>query len=444
MITTIDSCRGCGAGGLHPILSLGEQPPANALTSTAHERVATAPLDVMFCPACALVQLGTSLDPQLLFTDYAYFSAFSPTVGASARRLVQRLIRQRTLSTRDLVMEVASNDGYLLRHYQEAGVPVLGIDPARNVAAAAEANGVPTIVSFFTRALAQDLVAQGRRATVVHANNVLAHVPDVNDLVAGIATVLAPGGIVVIETPSLAELVAKLQYDTVYHEHVYYYSATAVEGLLRRHGLATVSVEQIPLHGGSLRITAADADTGVPDASVATTLAAERRIGLHRSSDFARFGGRVDALRARQRAFCDQLLSSGRTLAGYGAAAKATVLLHAIGAGREEVAFVVDQSPHKQGRFLPNTGIPILPVPELAARRPDYTWLFAWNFAEEIVAQRSDYRQTGGRFVIPVPEVRVLEDPDASGAGSSRPLRQHRRGPAIMSALPQASGAAPR
>lgn len=405
----LSACRGCAGSELDLILSLGDQPPANALTPDPATRVPTAPLDLLFCTTCALVQLGESLDPVELFSDYPYFSTFSPAVEASARSHAERLVAAHGLGPDDLVMEIASNDGYLLRHYAAAGIPVLGIDPARNIAAVAEEAGVPTIPEFFTAELAAGLAREGRRARILHANNVLAHVPDVNDLVAGIEAVLDDDGIAIIETPSLHDLVMHLEYDTIYHEHVFYYSAIAVDALLRRHGLHAVDIEHIPLHGGSLRITAARRGAGPRAASsVQTALDEEHRAGLGSLQHFSDFAGRVDALRARQRAFCDEVRSNGRTLAGYGAAAKATVLLTAIGATNRDVAFVVDRSPHKQGRHIPNTGIPVLPPEALAERRPDFAMIFAWNFAEEVVAQRADYLDAGGRFVVPVPDVRVI------------------------------------
>jgi SAM-dependent methyltransferase len=406
--TPVTACRACGSGDLHLVLSLGDQPPANALTAGPDDRVPAHPLDLVFCAACALAQLSVSLDPAELFVDYPYFSAFSPAVGEAAAALVARVRAERDLGPGDLVMEVASNDGYLLRHYVAADVDVLGIDPARNIAPAAEAAGVPTLADFFTLDLARRLAGEGRRAAVLHANNVLAHVPDVNDVVAGIATVLAPGGVAILETPSLTELVGRLEYDTIYHEHVYHYSAVALQGLLARHGLEVVDVEHLPIHGGTLRVTAAAAGERDPSPGVAEAVAAERAAGVDRVGFFADFARRVDRLRAAQRAFLDDAAGGGATVAGYGAAAKATVLLHAIGATAADVGFVVDRSPHKQGRHLPNTGIPVLDVDTLAQRRPDYALIFAWNFADEIVAQRGDYLEAGGRFVVPVPEVRVV------------------------------------
>lgn len=407
MSEPISTCRGCGSTDLHEIISLGAQPPANALTAGADEVVPTAPLTLLFCSGCALAQLAVSLDPAVLFTDYPYFSGVSPGVVANAEVLVRRLLAERALGPGHRVLEIASNDGYLLRGYRDAGVEVLGVDPARNIAEVAQAAGIPTLVRFFTAQLGRELAAGGWRADLLHAHNVIAHVPDLNDVVAGIAAVLAPDGVAVIETPSLRSLVEHLAYDTIYHEHVYSHSAVGLDRVLRRQGLALLRIEQIPIHGGSLRLFAGHAGRAAPDPTVAAELEAERTAGLDRVAYFAGFGQRVDALRARQRAFLDEAAQTGRSVAGYAAAAKATVQLHAIGADVSDVAFVVDRSPHKVGRHIPNTGIPVLPVTELAARRPDFALLFAWNFADEVMAQRTDYTSAGGRFVIPVPDVQV-------------------------------------
>lgn len=408
MTATIRACRGCGSGDLHQVLDLGDQPPANALTVEPDEIVGTAPLTLLFCASCALAQLAVSLDPAELFTDYPYFSGMSPGVVANAQHLVRRLRGELDLGAGHRVLEIASNDGYLLRGYRDAGIEVLGVDPARNIAEAAETAGIPTLARFFSAALGRELAEDGWRADVLHANNVIAHVPDLNDVVEGIAAVLAPGGVAVIETPSLRTLVERLEYDTIYHEHVYCHSAVGLDLVLRRHGLALRRIEQIPIHGGSLRLFASHVGAGEAEPSVAEVLGAERTAGLDRVEHFDHFGQRVDALRGRQRAFLDEAASTGRTVGGYAAAAKATVLLHAIGADVGDIAFVVDRSPHKVGRHIPNTGIPVLDVAELAVRQPDYAIIFAWNFAEEIVAQRADYVAAGGRFVLPVPAVEVL------------------------------------
>jgi SAM-dependent methyltransferase len=411
-MTPITRCRSCGSADLHPVCSLGKQPLANALPTDPTAPQARYPLDVVFCAGCALAQLTVSVDPVEMFRDYAYFSAFSPTVGREAAALVKQLLSSLPLDATTLVMEIASNDGYLLRHYVAAGVPVLGIDPAENIKPAAEAAGVPTRTEFFDLALAQQLRAEGVRPAVLHANNVLAHVPDINSFVAGIATVLADDGIAVVETPYLRDLVDHLEYDTIYHEHVYYYSATAVARLFARHDLELVDVARIPIHGGSLRLFARHAGRARPDRSVQELLAAEQRGGLDTPAYYQRFGERVDELRGAQARFVHDAVAAGRRVAGYGAAAKATVALNAMGDAATLLEFVADQSPHKQGRHIPGVGLPIVEPDALCRLQPDFTVIFAWNFAEEIQAAFTDYQRQGGRFVVPVPSVRVLDPPD--------------------------------
>ena len=406
----LTACRGCGAGALHPVLSLGAQPPANALTDQpAPPDEARYPLDLVICEACSLVQLTVSVPPAELFSDYAYFSSYSPALVANAEELVARIVPERGLGPDDLAMEIGSNDGYLLQHYRSRDLQVLGVDPARNVAEVANANGIPTRCAFFGAEVAQELVEEGYRAAVCHANNVLAHVPDVNGVLSGISAVLADDGIAVIETPYVRDLVEQLEFDTIYHEHLFYYSVTALEGLLRRNGLRMHDLEHIPVHGGSLRVFAVRDDGGEPGPTARRYLEEEAVQGVPEPQYFADFGQRVDALRARLGELLDELRGGGATVAGYGAAAKATVLLNAVGADARTLDFVADRSPHKQGRFIPGVGIPIVDPEALLERQPDYVLLLAWNFAGEIMAQQADYRRRGGRFIIPVPEPRVIE-----------------------------------
>ncbi len=398
-------CRSCGHAPLEPVLSLGETPLANSLLDAAaldgpEHRY---PLDVVFCPACALVQITVSVPPEAMFTEYAYFSSFADTVTENARRLVERLVRERSLTERNLAMEIASNDGYLLKNYLAAGVPVLGIDPARNVAQVAIDNGVPTRCDFFGRDLAAQLVAEGLHADVLHANNVMAHVPDVNGVVAGIATVLAPGGIAVVETPYVREMVDRLEFDTIYHEHLFYYSLSSFDALLRRNGLVAIDVEQIPIHGGTLRIVAAHEGTPAGDAARAL-LAEEAHLGMGAIDYYRDFASRVDGLCDRLRELLLGLRSSGRRIAAYGAAAKGATLLNRIGVGAETIEFVADRNVHKQGRYMPGVHIPIVDPERLLTDPPDFVLLLAWNFADEVMAQQSAYHEQGGRFIVPVPE----------------------------------------
>jgi SAM-dependent methyltransferase len=404
------ACRSCGNRELEIILSLGEQPLANALRPLGDADVLQArfPLDVAFCTTCSLAQLGLSVSPSVLFEEYPYFSSYSDTVVANANELVERLVTEHALDGSDLAMEIASNDGYLLAHYQRHGVPVLGIDPAENVVEVAVARGVPTRCEFFDLALARELRDADRRASVLHANNVLAHVPDVTGVVQGIAHVLRDDGRAVIETPYVRDLVDRVEFDTIYHEHVFYYSATSLARLCAANGLEVVGVERIPIHGGSLRVFAQVPGVAVPDPSVAAILEEEAALGMDAASYYLDFAARVDALLAELRKLLAELRAQGRRIAGYGAAAKATVLLNAIGVGAETIEFVADRNPHKQGRLIPGTRIPIVPAEQLVEEGPDDTVLFAWNVADEVLAQQAEYRARGGRFVIPVPTPRVV------------------------------------
>lgn len=404
------ACRSCGHLQLLDVLQLGDTPLANSLVDASHldREEARYPLDVVFCPACSLVQLTVSVPPEQLFTEYAYFSSFADAVIENASRLTERLVPERGLGPESLVMEIASNDGYLLRNYAQLGVPVLGIDPARNITAAAEANGVPTVCDFFGLELAERLRREGRRADVLHANNVLAHVPDINGVVGGIARVLSDAGIAVIETPYVRDMVDRLEFDTIYHEHLFYYSLTALEQLLRRHGLRAVDVESIPIHGGSLRVTASATRFDTPTAAVATLLAEERRVGITDITYYRDFTRRVDDLCDRLRDLLGGLKAEGKRIAAYGAAAKGATLLNHAGIGTDTIDFVVDRNIHKHGRCMPGAHVPIRPTEALLDDQPDYVLLLAWNFVEEVTDQQGEYLSRGGRFIVPIPEPTIL------------------------------------
>jgi SAM-dependent methyltransferase len=411
------SCRGCGAEGLEVILSLGEMPLANALLSNEqlNHPEARYPLDVAFCARCGLVQLTASVPPEALFSDYPYYSSYSDAVVDNARRLVGRLIEEHDLGPTSLATEIASNDGYLLQNYVRAGVRVLGIDPAANIAPAAEARGVPTLCAFFGEELADDLRAAGYRADVLHAHNVLAHVPRLDDVLRGIAGILADDGVAVIETPYVGDLVESLEFDTIYHEHLFYYSLTSLDAALRRNGLHAVDVEGIPLHGGSLRVFAARGDAGAHSPAVADLLASEARAGMASASYYRGFAGRVATLCDELRHLLAGLKSQGSSIAAYGAAAKGATLLNAAELPDGTLDFVADRSPHKQGRYMPGVHLPIVAPDRLLEAMPEYLLLLAWNHAEEIVAQQSEYERRGGRFIVPVPVPGVMERGEVRG-----------------------------
>jgi SAM-dependent methyltransferase len=365
------------------------------------------PLRVVFCEDCSLVQITETVPPETLFSNYVYFSSFSDTAVASAKAIAQRFVGERKLGAASLVIEAASNDGYLLQHYRDLGVPVLGIEPAANIAEVAERAGIPTRCAFFTRETAERLASEGNRCDVLHANNVLAHVADLNGFVSGVKAVLKPDGVASIEVPYLGELIEKLEFDTIYHEHLCYFSATALDRLFSRHGLLLSDVERLSIHGGSLRLFVIHAG-GEVSQRVKELLNYEARLGLTGLAAYSDFEARVLELRKQLLATLNRFKAAGKTLAAYGASAKGATLLNFCGIGKDLIDFVADRSTVKQGKFTPGTHLPILPPEAVLARRPDYLLLLTWNFAEEILKQQTAYRNAGGKFIIPVPEVRIV------------------------------------
>lgn len=404
------TCRSCGEADLGTFLSLGTTPLADALLDPDQLELPEArfPLDVAFCPTCSLVQITEDVPPETLFVaNYLYFSSFSDMLLRHSRDHALTLIERQGLGPGSLVVEVASNDGYLLRNFVEAGVDVLGIDPAPDQAAAAEAAGVPTLQEFFGVDLAQRLRSEGRRADVIIANNVMAHVPDLNGFVGGIAELLTDDGVATIENPYVRDLIDHCEFDTIYHEHHCYFSCTAIDILMRRNGLFLNDVEYFPsLHGGTLRWYVGRHEDVSP--AVQHHLEQERATGMTSSGFYRDFARRVETTRTELRDLLGSLRADGKTVAGYGAAAKGATLLNYCGLDRSLVDFVVDRNVHKQGKLMPGTHQPILDTEALLEQQPDYVLLLAWNFADEIIGQQSDYLARGGRFIVPVPTPRVL------------------------------------
>ncbi len=405
------SCRACG-GRVHPFVDLGLSPPCESFLS-AREAAGPEtfyPLDVRICPSCWLAQLPEYVAPASIFTEYAYFSSYSEAWLGHARSYVEMAARRFSLNRDSFVVELASNDGYLLRNMVARGIPCLGIEPARNVAAAAEQAGVPTLVEFFGRRLGEQLAAQGRAADLVIGNNVLAQVPDLNDFVAGIAPLLKPEGVVTLEFPHLARLIAGNQFDTIYHEHFSYFSLTSVQRLFATHGLRLFDVEELWTHGGSLRVYGCRDDAGHEvTPRVALLRDAEDAAGLHDLATYAAFAERVARIKHDLLRLLIDLKRSGARIAGYGAPGKGNTLLNYCGIRTDLLDFTVDRNPYKWGRFLPGTRIPVLKPEVLDQTRPDYVLILPWNLKDEIARQLAPLTSRGTRLIVPIPHPEVLE-----------------------------------
>jgi SAM-dependent methyltransferase len=406
------TCRLCGAELRRSFADLGMSPLANAYldASQLHQPERFYPLHAYVCDECFLVQLGVFAPPAEIFSDYAYFSSYSDTWVDHARRYVDHVTDRFGLSPVSQVVEIASNDGYLLQLFVARGIPSLGVEPAANVAAAAVTRGIDTVTEFFDVDLARRLVAEGRAADLVIGNNVLAHVPELHHFVEGIHMILKPAGIVTLEFPHLLRLIEEREFDTIYHEHFSYLSLLAVDRLFEAHGLALFDVEELPTHGGSLRIYVAAAEDSRRESE--RLRGVRRREREARLDDPATYDAFHLAVQAAKRDLLDFLISArrdGRSIVAYGAAAKGNTLLNYCGVRSDFLDYVVDRSPHKQGLYLPGTHLPILPPERIFETKPDFLLILPWNLTDEIVAQMAAVRDFGCRFVVPIPDVHVIE-----------------------------------
>ncbi len=404
------ACRLCGAGLRHTLVDLGKSPLCETFLDAAQidHTEPFFPLHVLICGACWLVQLKEYVTPDGIFTDhYPYYSSYSTSWVAHAKAYCEMIVKRRRLGADSFVVELASNDGYLLQHFPALGVSnILGVEPSANVAAEAAKKGIPVRVAFFGLAEAERIVAEKGQADLVLGNNVLAHVPDLNDFFAGAARLVKPDGVITFEFPHLETLLKHNQFDTIYHEHFCYFSATAIAALAARHNMAFVDVEELPTHGGSLRVYIAH--KGEPSQAVRERLAHEEAAGFKTLAFYAGFEERVKRAKRKLLAFLIEAKDAGKTVCGYGAPGKGNTLLNYCGIGTDFIDFTVDRNPHKHGRYTPGTHIPILPVEAIDTAKPDYILILPWNLKDEIVAQMAHVGAWGAKFVVPIPEAAVV------------------------------------
>jgi SAM-dependent methyltransferase len=406
-------CRHCGSLLKHSFCDLGVSPLANSYLTEVqlNQPELFYPLHAQVCSDCMLVQVGEFSPPKSIFSDYAYFSSYSKSWLEHARIYAKDVIGRFSLNRSTRVIEIASNDGYLLKNFVAEGIPVLGIEPAENVAAVARRDGIPTETSFFGSDLARRLVADGHRADLLIGNNVLAHVPDLNDFVAGMSIVLSPRGVITMEFPHVLQLIAQNQFDTIYHEHFSYFSLLTVARVFAAHHLRIFDVEQLDTHGGSLRIYACHTNFGGHEATdrVRDVEDAEHTARLDSLAGYLGYPERVQRVKRNLLRFLIDARDRGLTTAGYGAPAKGNTLLNYCGIRDDLIEYTVDRSPHKQGHFLPGTHLPIYPPSRICETRPDYLLILPWNLRDEIMREMSAIREWGGRFVVPIPKLAVFD-----------------------------------
>ena len=405
---SISECRSCGSKRLSEVFAFGSQPVADGLVRAdapvPDERY---PLTLVRCSNCHLVQILETVDPKILFSDdYPYFSSVSPSLLAHFQESVESLIASRDLGSNSQIVELASNDGYLLKNYVEVGIPVLGIDPALGPVTVAREAGVDTLHAFFGRTLAEELVADGLSADVLHANNVLAHVADLGGFVDGIRLLLKENGVAVIECPYLPDLLASCEFDTIYHQHLCYFSVIALDNLFAQHDLHLNDVQRTAIHGGSIRVFVSK-QTG-RTSRVEDLIACEKDLGLDTDAPYERFAEQIHCVSTNLRSLVDRLKAEGKRLAGHGAAAKATTMMGVAKITNADLDYILDRNQHKHGWCMPGSRIPIVSPEHIKKCPPDYLLVLAWNFAEEIISEHAEYEASGGKFIVPIPKPRII------------------------------------
>ncbi|MBO9110055.1 class I SAM-dependent methyltransferase [Agrobacterium sp. S2/73] len=405
-------CRLCSSPLVHTFVDLGMSPPCESFVAAdaANDVEPFYPLHAFVCDECFLVQLQEYVAPENIFTEYAYFSSFSDSWVAHAKRYCDMVIERFALGESSFVVELASNDGYLLQHFLTSNIPMLGIEPAVNVAKVAIGKGIPTLTEFFNEALATDMAARGQKADLIIGNNVLAQVPDINDFVAGMKALLKPDGVITLEFPHIEKLIEENQFDTIYHEHFSYFSLLTIEKMARRHGLKVFDVEEIPTHGGSLRVFFSHKDGNFPrEARVDSLLARELNAGLDKIETYTAFSEAVRQTKRNLLSFLIRLKEMRKSICAYGAPGKGNTLLNYCGIGTDFIDFAVDRNPYKHGRLTPGMHIPIRPVSAIQRIKPDYVLILPWNLKTEIVAQMNDIRNWGGKFIVPIPDISIID-----------------------------------
>lgn len=402
---------GCGNKLPDVFLDLGEMPLANSYVAPENKdkEETLYRLAVAYCPTCYLVQITHRVAPEQLFSSYSYFSSFSNAFLKHAEAMAESLTSQFALDDSSLVVEIGSNDGYLLDFFRKKGIPILGIEPAKNIARVANESGIPTLDVFFGPDSVAQIIKDRGQADIIIGNNVLAHVPLVNDFLSSVRKCLKPMGSAVFEFPYLKDLLENVEFDTVYHEHVFYYSLSAIQMLSERAGLELYNVSEQDIHGGSLQVFLQKERQHEVSSNIRKMLLKEEQYGIVDKDLYRNFGEKVEKLKTKLEGLLQELKKTGKTIAAYGAAAKGNTLLNYMGLDRNVIDFVVDRSPYKQGFLLPGTRIPILHQDELQKKMPDYTLILAWNFAEEIMKQQIGYLEKGGKFIIPIPQIRVIQ-----------------------------------